>query len=599
MRAHASVSVRQWRRRRVTASLVALALAGSGGIVGFMNASGARGPVVSGYEQATLADTAYAIPAGALFVSPSGQDTNPGTQYAPFATIGRALAVAPAGATIVLRGGTYREKLVIGRHVTIQAYPHEAPWLDGADVATSWQAVGSYWMLPWHDPLCDVCAPPTAIDPAYPASRLPEQVFVDGTPLRQVTSLAALTSGTFFVDSSRHGIWTADDPIGHAIEVTDRDVALQIGGYGAGTTVQGVGFMHYGATWSGIGSMVSSSSPSVTFDHDTFAWSASRGLTVYGPNSIVTNNLFLYNGSNGFHAYKADGLIFQHNRVAFSNEERFNTAPSPTASEGGAKISHTWNGVITSNVFDDNWANGLWFDVASTNTVIADNRIVRNAGHGLTYEISGRALIAGNVIAHNAWDGIKLSGVSGAEVWNNTVVGNGLSQIGVYEDPRHDSNPADNAAGITFDSSNIRIGNNAFVAAPTSTYPVLESFDVSSPRHSTTAQMISYDDRNVWSRPVGSAPYQLVSWEATLSTMARYTSLSGVQVGTGREPTSTAADGTPWSALFRRPWAGDYRPVVGGPLTQPGLTVPAPVAAAMGTATTGLGIGAPIQPPAA
>jgi hypothetical protein len=597
IRANASASVRQWRRRRATAAFVALALAGTGGVVGFMHASGARGPVVDGYEQVTLADTAYAIPPGAVFVSPTGQDTNPGTQYAPFATIAKALTVAPSGGTIVLRGGTYREKLSITRRVTIQAYPHEAPWLDGADPATAWLAFGPYSVLLWHDPLCDSCVPPSAIDPAYPTAGLPEQMFIDGTPLRQVTSIAALDQpGTFYVDLPYHCIVTLDQTVGHSVAVTDRDIALQVSGYAAGTIVRGVGILHYGATWSGVGSMVSSSAPGVTFDHDTFAWSASRGLTVYGPNSVVANNLFLYNGSNGFHAYRADGLIFQNNRVAYSNEEHFSIAPSPTASEAGAKITHTWNGVVSGNVFDDNAANGLWFDVASTNIVIANNTLIQNAGHGLAYEISGRALIAGNLIARNGRDGIKLSGVSGAEVWNNTVVGNGWSQVGVYEDPRHDSNPADNAAGIIFDTSNVHLANNALVADPTSAHPVLESFDISSPRHLTTGQMISFDDRNVWSRPVVSAPQQLVTWESTLMTFAHYTSLAGVQAGTGREVTSSAADNTPWSTLFLNPSANDFRAAAGGPLAQPGLPVPAAVAAAMGTATTGLGIGAPSPP---
>src|SRR4051794_30558614 len=90
------------------------------------------------YEVAAIADTSFPIPIGALFVSDGGSDANPGSLGAPFATIRRALAAAPTGGTIVLRGGVYRESLgTISRRVTIQAYPYEQPWLKGSALAAS------------------------------------------------------------------------------------------------------------------------------------------------------------------------------------------------------------------------------------------------------------------------------------------------------------------------------------------------------------------------------------------------------------------------------------------------------------------------------
>lgn len=47
------------------------------------------------------------IPAGALYVSEAGSDSNPGTQAQPWRTLEHASATAPAGATVVLRAGTY------------------------------------------------------------------------------------------------------------------------------------------------------------------------------------------------------------------------------------------------------------------------------------------------------------------------------------------------------------------------------------------------------------------------------------------------------------------------------------------------------------
>src|SRR4051812_29908891 len=75
------------------------------------------------------------IPANALWVANGGSDTNPGTSTAPFATIHKALAIAPAGATVVVRGGTYRESLgPIKRKVTLEAYPGEQASVKGSVV---------------------------------------------------------------------------------------------------------------------------------------------------------------------------------------------------------------------------------------------------------------------------------------------------------------------------------------------------------------------------------------------------------------------------------------------------------------------------------
>jgi hypothetical protein len=74
---------------------------------------------------ATIGSTNYAIPAGALFVSPSGSDSAAGTEQEPLRTIGRAIAVARSSNTIVLRGGTYHETVVVpqNKSLTIQSYP--------------------------------------------------------------------------------------------------------------------------------------------------------------------------------------------------------------------------------------------------------------------------------------------------------------------------------------------------------------------------------------------------------------------------------------------------------------------------------------------
>jgi hypothetical protein len=74
-----------------------------------------------------LALAAQAV-AGTLYVTPAGSDANPGTLAAPLATPGKALALAAAGDTILLRAGTYtitRTLSITKAGLTLRSYPGE------------------------------------------------------------------------------------------------------------------------------------------------------------------------------------------------------------------------------------------------------------------------------------------------------------------------------------------------------------------------------------------------------------------------------------------------------------------------------------------
>src|SRR5262245_55000418 len=134
----------------------------------------------------TIKDTAYPIPAsGVYFVSPEGDDVNSGTSVtAPLRTIQQAVQVAPSGATIVIRAGTYRESITsLSKQLTFQPYPHEQVWMKGSVIVTDFVSDGELWRKDdWtykFTPTADI----SAIDPAYPMAQYPDQVFLDGNPL--------------------------------------------------------------------------------------------------------------------------------------------------------------------------------------------------------------------------------------------------------------------------------------------------------------------------------------------------------------------------------------------------------------------------------
>ncbi|GAA0247960.1 hypothetical protein GCM10010492_54640 [Saccharothrix mutabilis subsp. mutabilis] len=101
-----------------------------------------------------------------FYVSPDGNDANPGTITAPFRTVHRARdAVRAVNATmsgdihVYLRGGTYPVSSTIdltpgdsgmnGHRVVYSAYPDETPVLDGGVRVTGWtQHSGNIWKAP-------------------------------------------------------------------------------------------------------------------------------------------------------------------------------------------------------------------------------------------------------------------------------------------------------------------------------------------------------------------------------------------------------------------------------------------------------------------
>ncbi|MCE5240241.1 right-handed parallel beta-helix repeat-containing protein [bacterium] len=98
---------------------------------------------------------AMPLPAAELFVSPSGNDANPGTLAKPFRTIGQAASVMQPGDTCRLRGGVYRETVrpassgAEGEPLCFAAYKGEAVTVSGADPLTgAWtRHQGDIWKL--------------------------------------------------------------------------------------------------------------------------------------------------------------------------------------------------------------------------------------------------------------------------------------------------------------------------------------------------------------------------------------------------------------------------------------------------------------------
>lgn len=384
-----------------------------------------------------LPRTAYPIPDDALFVSPHGDDSASGGKNTPLRTVKAAVRAAHSGQTIVLRAGTYREKVgMIGKRLTIQPYPHERVWFKGSVVVRDWEAVGEVWQhTGWRDELCNDCYLPEIIDPEYPLAGRPQMVFVDGKPLRQVAERNQVRAGTFYVGDG--SVVIGDDPDGRTVEVTAYDHLLQFDKGADGSRLRGVGVAHYGSNqrYGARGAMVTVNAPRVRVEKSTFRFSASTGLAVFQPDAQVVDSTFTGNGLVGLLANRADRLRVTDSRFDGNNAEHFATSGDAVGS-AGAKVTRTDRPHFAGNIFIGNHATGWWCDLGCTNATVISNRAIDNAGHGMHYEVSSAAVIADNVLVDNARHGLKISSSDRVRLFHNLLTGDRAAALGLYNDPR-------------------------------------------------------------------------------------------------------------------------------------------------------------------
>ncbi|MEQ8824557.1 MAG: right-handed parallel beta-helix repeat-containing protein [Filomicrobium sp.] len=396
-------------------------------------------------------DTNYAIPRAALFVAPNGSDRNRGTRKRPFRTVSAAINAAKPGSTIVIRAGTYRESLPdLSKRLTLQAYPNEKVWLKGSIVVRGWVREGRVWRKDdWRHSFCSDCFDVRNLDPEFPNAGLPEQVFVDGRPLKQVTSRSAVKRGTFFVDRVRRKLFVGTNPRGRTVEVSVHKTALVIWQGGRGSVVRGLGFAHYSpVAQPGLGGAIKGNAADLTFADNTIAWSAVKGLSIFAPNARVQGNTFVNNGMMGLSAWKADGLVLRGNRFLANNQEGF-VQTGVISEAAGAKLTSSRNLSITDNVFEGNRANGLWIDIDVSGVTISRNVFKHNVRHGLFYEISSHGIIASNVMRKNKEAGIALSNATHVRVYHNTIVGNRYGLL-IQDDDRVNRDALEIARGNTW-----------------------------------------------------------------------------------------------------------------------------------------------------
>lgn len=434
----------------------------------------------------------------AIFMSATGNDNNDGkTLNTPVKTLNSAIGKAPAGGTVVVRGGLYRDwynsnnaTRHINKNLTIQAYQNEKPWFTGADIVTDgWTQQGNIWVRDWNTPqFCggtyntpvNGVAPfsqklyvdsstqydtncvwaDNVRDPNYPVAGDPQMAFSNDLQLEQRGSISDVTPGSkrFFYDWNAKKIYVSENPATNTVELSTRPGVFVLGG-AYNFAVKGIGFKRYASAFRGNSQATvifvglgGASDPAgqAQFENTVFTENAGAVLSFSGPknNTYVRNSVLAYNhgsgiSGNGF-SNDAQGarnnIVLDGNLFNENNAGNFDTMCGRSCGVAAVKLNHMVGFKMTNNIVQNTRgkAAGLWCDMDCSDGIFTNNIVRNNNGHGIFYEISNRGIIANNLVYHNKNSQIAVASAN-TKVYNNTIVnqpGPNVQAVWLWDDRR-------------------------------------------------------------------------------------------------------------------------------------------------------------------
>jgi hypothetical protein len=502
-----------------------------------------------------VGSAAYPLPTGAVYVSPSGSDSNPGSLASPVRTLAHALSVAPTSGTVVMRGGNYHEYVIVSKPVTIQNYPGEATWMDGSVEVSGWVRDGSWWRHDgWttrfdHSPTYTKGAPDSTnpywqfVNPqTAPMAAHPDQVWVGNQPLKQMPSLSAMGPGRFYLNEATSQLYIGSDPGGGVRAST---IAQAMSARAGNVTLRGIGFRRYAPSVYMLAAIVLEQ-PNALLEDVRVSEMATTGISVLNSGSTLRRVTVDASGMLGIHARFADGITFDQVLSTGNNSEGFNLAPV----SGGAKLGQTRGITVRDSSFSGNYGHGFWEDMSDYNTVVRGSDFNHNSGNGLFLEISARAVVGDSMFLGNNLDGMKVNNTSNVSLWNNTLVGNGRP-LDLVQDARRNSNPSDPAVDprirwpdpeMPWQLDSVTVADNV-VGPPNANANCLLCVEDYS-HQETAAQMKISANGNVYNRQSASAPTWLTVWSAGAGNPNVYTTLAAFKAATGQEARSREYTGS-------------------------------------------------------
>jgi len=343
----------------------------------------------------------------------------------------------PSGTTFVFEPGVYRGFQVVPKSgTTFIGQPGAI--LSGSRILSHWSASGGLWRHGGQTQSGSQkgeCA-------SGNACRYPEDIYVNDTLLRQVTSKSAVAADTFFFDYSADTVWIGQSPASKLVEIGY--VSNAFSGGGSNITIDGLVIEKYanpaqsGAIQMKYGDTLSSG---WTVRNTEVRWNHGTGIKM-GTNSTIVGNFIHSNGQLGIGSGAGTSQPRGTNNLVENNEISYNTTiPFSSGFEvGGTKFARDKDLLVRGNYVHNNTGPGLWCDVECIDAVFEDNIIANNKRSGIFFEISYGVVIRDNLIVGNGADGQWLYGAGiviahsrNAEVYGNTVAGNDAGIVGIQQ----------------------------------------------------------------------------------------------------------------------------------------------------------------------
>ena len=332
-------------------------------------------------------------------------------------------AAAPGSTVNLTDNCIYRETITVNKPLTLKGSGNSE--IRGSDVWDGWSRSGSRWISSESVPDFSVQARYRCEDGSQ-RCRWPEQVFVDGKPLEQVSSEPK--PGQFALDGGRRVI-LADDPAGHQVEVTTR--SRWVIGASDDVTVRGFTMKHAAkdGLWNGGYS-------SWTVEDNDLSYAHEKNLALTLGDSLLARNNDLHDaGQLGMSSNDAEIEIVD-NRLYGNNTEQFD----PGWEAGGMKIAQPLKARISGNEVYDNKDMGIWIDVVNPrqeSVEISGNKVHHQPWQGIRVEITKNFEVRGNLVWENGWEK------------GDTYNGSGISINGSHDGIVADNILAWNASGIS------------------------------------------------------------------------------------------------------------------------------------------------------
>ncbi|MBV8116999.1 MAG: right-handed parallel beta-helix repeat-containing protein, partial [Candidatus Eremiobacteraeota bacterium] len=197
----------------------------------------------------------------------------------------------------------------------------------------------------------------------------PQDVFLDGKPLRRVTAIGALHKGTFYEDFAANRLWLRDDPRGRLVE--QAYAPALVAASSGGVTVDGF-VVEEAATAAQLGAIEALNYAGKGWDieRNSVIHNHAAGIFV-GPRddgqggSLVAHNVITGNGQEGIAGYGsghrvADNEIDYNNRVGYSCY--WECGGAKFAGGPGLETQHL---TVSGNNIHDNAGDGFWVDINS------------------------------------------------------------------------------------------------------------------------------------------------------------------------------------------------------------------------------------------